>query len=399
MTVVHCRWRFGLCILTLASAVATPCWAGKPSSRPTEPEWVASGKQVKMSDVPKSDYPYLARWVDDHAQAPEDYVIGLFKKHDVVILGENHNVREHKEFLIRLIPRLYHEAGVRCIGWEFSSYSENARLASLLQAKEFDRQAALEFARDALDHTWNSKEHWDLIEVVWRFNQSLPTVQEPLRFVGLACDDLLKLQTEVARHFIKDDSGFHLRPSSSLVRGSPEFNELINRHDATMASSIEKEMLAKHQKGLVFVGRNHEYTHYQLAPDQFLGRQIMGHILYEKYGERVFSVWLQGVRALPLVEDVMAMRGGKPAGFELASSPFANLLAADYFNAPLKSIARGFVYLGAHNKLHRNTPIKGFFTDAMLEQYRGYYAAEEERAFKSGQELDEYYQKRRWPQP
>ena len=28
-------------------------------------------------------------------------------------------VREHKEFLLKLIPRLYHEAGVRCIGWEF----------------------------------------------------------------------------------------------------------------------------------------------------------------------------------------------------------------------------------------------------------------------------------------
>ena len=124
--------------------------AGGIGPKDTTPDWVRAGKPVKASEITQKDYSYLARWLDEHAKPAQQYFIDLFKKHQIVIFGEGHNVKEHKDFIIELIPRLYYEAGVRCIGWEFSPYTDNEQLEKLVTAPEYDRELALQFARDQL---------------------------------------------------------------------------------------------------------------------------------------------------------------------------------------------------------------------------------------------------------
>ncbi len=359
------------------------------SAKDNFPKWVKAGKVLKASRVAYKDYPYLAGWLDENSKSPEDYVIDLFKRHHVVILGEFHNVKEHKDFVLDLIPRLYHEAGVRCIGWEFSRHSNNERLEKLVTSPEFDREAALQFARDQLAPGWNSKEHWDFIERIWRLNKSLKPGQEKMRFLGLDMD------LDYSRFFII---------SKTKSQDSPEFQEILTevlKRDKTMADQVEKEIIDKKQKGLVFVGRCHDFTHYEFPPEVNFGRDVMGNLLYKKYGNRVFQVWL-GTGWLPPMEKVMRLRGHKSAGFDLYASPFANILSPAGWDAPevpLSKIARGYVYFGPRGKLHKNTPIEGFVTDEMFKQYKQYYEVDFGRTFKDAEDVDKYLQAHRFPKP
>jgi uncharacterized iron-regulated protein len=352
------------------------------------PDWIQSEKALKVSQIPEDDYTYLVDWLDKHSNSPEDYVIDLFKRHQVVILGEFHHIKEHKDFVLDLIPRLYHEAGVRCIGWEFSSHSDNEKLEKLVTSPEFNREAALQFARERSPE-WNSKEHWDFIERIWRLNKSLKPGQETMRFLGLDMD------VDFCRFFII---------SKTKSQDSTEFKEILTevlKRDKTMAEQVEKEIIDKNQKGLVFVGRCHDFTHYEFPPEVNFGRDVMGNLLYKTYGDRVFQVWLGAGWLLPM-EKVMKARGHKPIGFDLYASPFAHILSPSGWDAPevpLSKIARGYVYLGPREKLHKNTPIKGYVTDDMFKRYKQYYEIDLGRKFKNAQEVDEYLQKHRFPKP
>jgi uncharacterized iron-regulated protein len=352
------------------------------------PGWIRSGKALKVSQIPENDYAYLVGWLDKNSNSPEDYVIDLFKRHQVVILGEFHHIKEHKDFVLDLIPQLYQEGGVRCIGWEFSRHSDNEKLEKLVTSPKFDREAALRFAREH-NPEWNSKEHWDFIERIWRFNKSLKPGQEKMRFIGLDMD------LDFCRFFII---------SKTKSQDSPEFKEILAKvlmRDKTMAEQVEKEIIDKNLKGLVFVGRCHDFTHYEFPPEINFGRDVMGNLLHKRYGGRVFQVWL-GSGWLAPMEKVMKERGHKSVGFDLYISPFANILSPPGWDAPevpLSKIARGYVYFGPHEKLHKNTPIKGFVTDSMFRKYKQYYEIDFGRKFENAQEVDEYLQKHRFPKP
>ena len=325
-----------------------------------KPAWVEAGLPVEASEVPESDYPYLAERLEEHGRPAADYFVSLFERHQIVILGEMHNVKEHKDFVIELIPRLYHEGGVRCIGWEFSRYTDNPRLAELVVGDELAGEEVLEFARGQ-SVEWNSKEHWDIIEAVWRLNHSLEPAQERMRLVGL------QPNTDVPQYWIT---------VKTKPQDSPEFREVMEAVglsvDATMATHAETEIIERGEKGLFFVGHGHDYTHYEYPPDIAMGRPIMGNLLYKKYGDRVFQVW-PGCGWEPVIEEVMALRQHERIGFDLYASPFANILTPTQFpegGVPFSKVARGFVYLGPTSELHRNTTIKGFVTEEMFRAHK-----------------------------
>ena len=194
------------------------------------PDWVRAGEAIKAAEIPETDYPYLAAWLEKHAKPAREYLIDLFEHHQIVIFGEAHNIKEHKDFIIELIPRLYHDVGVRCVAWEFSRYGDNDRLAELVTGQEFDKDAALDFARDQTAHEWNSKEHWDIIEAVWRLNHSLAPGHEKMRLIGLNMD------VDVTELFIV----FKTKP-----RDSAEFQKMLSvvlEYDRIMAEHVQQEI-------------------------------------------------------------------------------------------------------------------------------------------------------------
>lgn len=353
------------------------------------PEWLKSENPIKESEIPEKDYPYLANWIEKNSKPIQSYFIDLSKKHQIIIFGEQHNIKEHKDLIIELIPRLYHEAGVRCIGWEFSRYSDNDKLDRLINASDYDSAGVLEFARSQIAHEWNSKEHWDIIRAVWKLNHSLEPGLDRLRLVGLD---------------INEDMSDLLIILKTKPKDSPEYKEVINKiidRDRIMAEHVEKEIIEKGQKGLVFVGRGHDYTHHELSPDNpFM--YIMGNILYKKYGDRIFQVWPSS-GWFPLIEKIMELKDHQMLGFDIYNSPFANILChtgryADP-DAPFCELAQGYIYLGPKANLHSNTSIKGFVTPEMFKRYKDYYEIDFDQTFTNGKQVDQYLQVHRWPKP
>jgi hypothetical protein len=354
----------------------------------TAPAWVKEGRPVEFEAIPEADYEYLRSWLGRNSQPADDYFIGLYKKHDLIIFGEGHNVREHKEFILHLLPRLYKEAGVRCIGWEFSNPTADPELEKLTTAPEYAADALLNFARSQDAHEWNSKEHWDLIEAVRKLNAGLPPGSEKMRFVGLDkvinwVDTYIKIKT--------------------VAKDSPEakaLNELEQRRDVEMAENVEREILARGIKGLAFVGRGHDETHFGTPPDKPYRRPIMGKVLYDKYGDRVHQVcpdW----GGFPAVTKACDPAHPLPVGFDMPSSPFASIITLEMGRIPAKieKMARGYIYFGPAERLHANTPIAGFVTDEMFAKYKNYYEIDFGRKFTSAKEVDEWLQANRWPQP
>lgn len=356
------------------------------------PDWVRSGRVVKASGIPKGDYAYLAAWLDKNAKPARQYFIDLFAKHQVVILSEEHNVKEHKDFIIGLIPMLYHEAGVRCIGWEFSWYSQNERLEELISAPSYDDEAILQFARD-YSPSWNSKEHWEIIKAVWNLNKSLKPGSEKMCLVGLPD------YVDVPRSYIL------LKTKSA---DSPEFQEMLKKegikYDTSMAQHVEEEILQKGLKGLVFVGLGHDWMHYQYPPEATFGISFksMGGLLKEKHGDKVFQVRTQCSADPSFIEQLMNRGNHACVGFNMQDSPFANILVPVGKGAPdvpWSRLACGYVYLGPRSNFHKNTPIKGFVTEEMFKKYKRYYEIDYGRTFKDAEDVDEYLQAHRWPKP
>jgi hypothetical protein len=360
------------------------------SAVPDAPEWVRLGQPIDSSDIPQGDHSYLVSWVREHARPAPDYLVGLFGRHDVVILGEFHHIREHKDLVADLLPRLYHEAGVRCLAWEFSPSSKNERLDALTMAPTFDAGAVLDLARESVG--WNSASHWDFVEAVWRLNHSLSPGEEPMRMLGLDSD--------------WDPVGTYLAWRTA-PEGSPERERALassKGRDPHMARIVKTEILGRGRKGLVFVGRSHDFTHHQFGPDMNGGRDIMGRLLYEEFGDRVFQVWLDR-SMLGFVRAIDEEAGLRFVGFDLYDSPFASVLSTGPNSVPdapgvtLDRIARGYVDFGPRSELHTNETIAGFVTPEMFDRYQDYYELDYERPFATAAEVDEYLRAHRWPRP
>ena len=65
----------------------------------------------------------------------------------------------------------------------------------------------------------------------------------------------------------------------------------------------------------------------------------------------------------------------------------------------MENLARGYVYFGPAERLHRNTAIVGFVSEEMFAKYKNYYEIDLGRPFSSAREVDEFLQENRWPQP
>jgi hypothetical protein len=365
-------------------ALAVTAGAQQATRRPAPaPAWTQAGATVAADAIPEADHAYLAAWVAAHEQPVDQYMLSLFTRHDVVVVGEAHNLREHKDLVLSLMPRLYHEAGVRVIGWEFTNPSGDAELERLVTAPTFDYPAQLDFARRQGSHAWAYKEHWDFIEAVRALNAGLPAGAPKMRFVGIDKEiDWVGVYTA----------------QKTVAKDSPEAGallELQQQREVEMAANAERETFAKGQKALLFVGSGHAETHLGLPPAMPYRRPIMAQVLYKKYGDRVYHVCPDSGQ-IAVMNRALQHRKFPIAAFDLHASPFANILSTEWGGVPrpLSEMVRGFVYFGPRASLHRNTFIEGFVTDEMFEKYGGYYRIDFGRDFQNAAEVNAYFRER-----
>src|SRR5687768_12502752 len=123
-------------------------------------------------------------YLRNNSVAPTEYVLSKFSKHDVVLLGEDHAVKDNLDFVRRLVPALYRK-GVTNLGMEFGSMETQAKIDSLMTAPAYNEQ----LVRDVMyfhNVAWPYADYLEVYRAVWEFNQTLSENQKKFRILHLS---------------------------------------------------------------------------------------------------------------------------------------------------------------------------------------------------------------------
>jgi hypothetical protein len=291
-----------------------------------------SAQKRPLPQVPEALRTTLEAYLRDQAIPPEAYVIGKFRDHDIVLLGEHHFIKHDVEFVRSLIPLLY-EAGVRDLGIEFGCHELQAQADALVTADTYDEALARR-----LMFQWGS--YWPYIEYLglykraWELNRSLPPGAPKFRIVGLD----YKARFDLVRENMSDAQ---LR---AVWHKGPR--------DEYMARTILGEFVKKGKKALVYLGQHHAFTRYRLPDYDFETKKLKGlrpesagNIVWRKIGARAFQICLHypwqtaaGARTYDypvdgVVDGLLTASPAKRLGFDIAGSPFGRLGDEDTFYA------------------------------------------------------------------
>jgi hypothetical protein len=315
-------------LAVLVSAIAAPV---RGQDRRPEPR--------KLDDDARAE---CTAWVKRAGKEPGTYVVSKFAAHDLVLLGETHEVKENCEFVAALVAPLY-KAGVRTLGTEFVRSRFNDRLAGIVTAAEYDEPAVADLFRRGPWPTWGYREYLDIVRAAWAFNRTLPAGAEPFRVVGLDADwkQVELLRATAAERF-------------KIVTGREEH----------MARVIEREAFGKKAKALVHIGFAHTVRQ---------GERLAAK-LSRKTGGRMFQVCLHHQmpggdtpRFTGFIEEVVAGAEVKAVGFDVAGSPLAGLRdeQGQYFRmlgrgSTFQDFAQGYVLLKPARELTPVSWVKGF---------------------------------------
>jgi hypothetical protein len=307
-----------------------------------------------------------------NGKPPIEYVVDKFKQHNIVILGEGHRIRETCEFISDLIEPLYYQAGIRHIAMEFLKYKNTSLANQLVTGETYDEELALDLFRN-YGEIWGYQEYMDILRAVWQVNHTLPPKAEKFIVIGLDSDWDINV----------------LRTGQSLWKLPGTFCRMAKR-DKFMAKVLDWKVLKKGQKALVHIGGHHDFTRYR-QPLTKNGKLIaeasprFGCILYEKYKDKIFQIMLhrrhsrsdEGKSQPPLVvflEDVLAINGNMPVGFDIESTPFTplrdskNYLFAYQNYVVFSDIAQGYIFLKPLKKLNSVSWADGFINEENFEQ-------------------------------
>lgn len=282
----------------------------------------------------KSQDQYISEteYIGKNSKSPSEYLISKFGKHDLVLLGEDHGIKDHLDFVKNLIPDLY-KAGVTNLCMEFGSFEMQSQLDSLLSADEYNEQ----FARDMMffyNVGWAYKEYTDIYKEVWKLNKSLSAGERKFRIVNLSYQ---YDWSEFASPRTPENM------SRVFYRGTPDYFR---------TNIIEKEVIAKNEKALIYMGLVHVFTKYgmpvlKMNNDDFCDYDtgFVGNRLYRKYPDKVFNImfhlpfeskdkpnsyWISPANGA--IEVIMAKNNNKPVGFDLKNTSLGRLPDNSFFS-------------------------------------------------------------------
>lgn len=353
------------------------------------------------SSIPPEDEAELQGWIALRGKSPIEYAVEKAREHQVVIFGESHERKMELRYLNDLVPELYRQAGVTCVAMEVCLAEDNERIEKLVTASEFDRDLALQIARHQPWGIWGWKGYWDIFETVWRINQEIAAGEENVRVIGL---DRRMDMPSLAMMGVENNAG----------RDAPVWEKLrlwrlllalprVLSRDAFFAFYVEKEIIQKGRRGIVWVGRNHSSINSPqiVSPERSMPR--MGFILHSRYGDKVFQIRLHGwdIPASAVSRDyagpkpamgdflerIMGRReGSMPVGFDIEYSPFSLLRdngSFEYHSEPrlgFVDVASGYVFLAKRRELAQCNWLPGYVSQEMFVANRPFYQAIARRA-------------------
>jgi hypothetical protein len=329
-------------------------------------------KAVPSPELQKGFADYLAA----HTESPEDYVVGKFKDHDIVFLGEQHHIQQNFDFVQRVIPRL-HAAGIDNLGFEFVNSEDQPALDRLVNAPAWDQAAAEQVLWKCYNLGMVSTGYVGVLHAAWQVNHGLKPGAHRFRVVALNIQSRVTSRSQLRPGEVATDFKVRCR-----VLGLNLF-DVANFHWARV---ISDQFIAKGEKALIYAGSGHTWTRF------FFQRQIdsgltVGNLIYNYIGERTLRLVLhgdlQGGKPFEeLVESLMSgydagrrqaafdVRGGplgeipmKTRGYLYAGKPDHRLIAGDLWD--------GYIYLGSTKDWRNDTFIASFITPQNYARLKG----------------------------
>lgn len=286
----------------------------------------------------------------DKLKTPDRYLANLLQSTDVILLAENHAIKQNIDCLIQAIPALY-RAGANYIGMEFGASEDQEALDRLVLAKEYDEDLARELIFN-YNPIFPYKEYQLIYKAVWLFNRALDKNELPLKILNLSYKynwtrfTPPRTPSNMKRVFYKGGTE-HYR-----------FN------------LIKEKVILKKKKMVAIVGNVHAYTKYKVPVFDYLEEnfvrfqdKFLGNLLYHHYGEKVKTVFFHdyveskhGYKPITngKLEHDIKEAGLSQVGFDL-NTPLGNYkedsyLAMGYNDFRLKNLADGYIF---------HTPLSG----------------------------------------
>lgn len=295
-------------------------------------------------------------FIEKEGRKPSDYLISKFNKANVVLLAEDHAVKENLNFVKSLIPILYKNNIT--LGMEFGAYEDQNRLDSLITAPEYDEKVARQIMFN-YNTKWAISEYMELYKAAWKLNKSLGNNERKFKILNVSY-----------RYNWTNFSGARSPENMQIV--FPKGNTEDFRYKI-----IEQEILDKNQKILVLTGTIHAFTFYQFPHYDYTSpgfvrfeSRMLGNLLYSKYGDKITSIVLhqpfpnklnhQPALVSPAngdVEKIISCLGNKQVGFDLKGTSAGKLIDSSYYsmgyrNFKLENLFDGYIFLSPIKNLH-----------------------------------------------
>jgi hypothetical protein len=316
--------------------------------------------------------PY-AEYLNTQNNSAKEYILGLFKTNDIVILCERlHPEFTQYEFLMDVISdkRFINEVGnvFTEVGVSNLNPSLNTFLHTKNLSKEKQQEQVLHFRRDLMwSALWEPSNYNYLLESLYSLNNNLAAKDEVSLYPSdIPCDwkiaDSIYFTTSIAP-LIKD-------------RDSVIASQIIRQFDVIKNSS------AKHKKALVIMNYRHAFNNNFYTHD---GKQIknVALFLFNHYGNKVANVllncngWDKKDNALLLQQGkwdaAFTATGNKSTGFNFQNTPFGkdsfDLWVPGNAGFTYQNVFTGFVFYNPVESQKIISGIPGFLDSAFLDEF------------------------------
>jgi hypothetical protein len=288
--------------------------------------------------------PYVA-FIEQGQADPVDYVMGLFERHDLVILCERfHPEATQWDFIYDLVSDSRFIADVGNIYTEYGTVDQQANLDDFilrgdgLSEHQINGRAVHLMRNLTIWPVWDNTNFYDYLKKLYWLNQSLPQ------------DD------RIQHHFTDGPVDWELIKAEGYGQFQAEFWPI---RDRAMAENIIRSFRAisasgaTHRKALVIMNYRHAFGPIRGSRTG----ELMGNCaeyLFEAFGDRTANVLINSVAVeagsnnemllLPVHDGqwdaAFAATGDRSAGFDFAGSP----MGADAFDMFPKRLIHSYRY-------------------------------------------------------
>lgn len=269
-----------------------------------------------------------ANFINSQQIAPFDYLTQKVKQYNVVLLGEDHWIRDHMDFLSDYLHHIAADTTFHldALAWESGNSIDQGIADTLMRSETFREDLALQILRDAPDtYGWPYVEAVDALRALWEYNRK---------------------QRKFTRLLLLD-------PPYMLQLLDGEKYEYTLSRDQSTANKISSYIYTG-KKVIYYAGSSHTqrqfHAQYVEKSKMYAVQATAGKILATLYPHQVFSIKLWGGLmgnngyipanddykwercADGIADEAFRMCGNPPIGFDVVGSPFANEKVSDFFH-------------------------------------------------------------------